>query len=35
MYAKKYLCKILTNLQSFKSKNYKLALEEAFLKIDE
>ena len=35
MYAKKYLCKILTNLPSFKAKNYKLALEEAFFKIDE
>lgn len=35
LYVKKHYCKILSNLPSFKSKNYKLALEESFLKIDE
>jgi len=35
LYVKKHYCKILSNLPSFKSKNYKAALEESFLKIDE
>jgi len=35
LYAKKHFAKCLTTLPSFRSKNYKLALEEAFLKIDE
>jgi len=35
LYVKKYYTKILTNLASFKSKNYRLALEESFMKIDE
>ena len=35
LYAKKHLPKILTNLPSFKSRNFRLALEESFLKIDE
>ena len=35
LYVKKHYCKILSNLPSFKAKNYKLALEESFLKIDE
>lgn len=35
MYVKKHYTKCLTNLQSYKSKNYRLALEESFMKIDE
>ena len=35
LYAKKHYVKCLTTLPSFRSKNYKLALEESFLKIDE
>lgn len=35
LYVKKYYTKILTNLQSYKGKNYRLALEESFMKIDE
>lgn len=35
LYVKKYYTKILTNLPSFKAKNYRLALEESFMKIDE
>merc|ERR1712232_1541612 len=35
LYVKKHYVKCLTNLPSFKSKNYRLALEESFLKIDE
>ena len=34
-YVKKHYSKILTSLQSYKTKNYKKALEESFLKIDE
>ena len=32
---KKYFVKKLTSLTSFKSKNYRLALEEVFFKLDE
>lgn len=35
LYVKKHYVKALTNLSSFKSKNFRLALEESFLKIDE
>lgn len=35
LYVKKYYTKILTNLPSYRSKNYRLALEESFMKIDE
>ena len=35
LYVKKHYTKILTNLPSFKAKNFRLALEESFLKIDE
>lgn len=35
LYVKKHYVKCLTSLQSFKSKMYKEALEESFLKIDE
>lgn len=35
LYVKKYYTKILTNLPSFRAKNYRLALEESFMKIDE
>lgn len=34
-YVKKHYCRMLTGLASFKSKMYKEALEESFLKIDE
>lgn len=35
LYVKKHFIKMLTNLPSFKSRNYRLALEEVFFKIDE
>jgi hypothetical protein len=35
LYVKKHYVKCLTGLQSFKSKMYKEALEESFMKIDE
>jgi len=35
LYVKKHYIKLLTALPSFKSKNYRLALEESFFKIDE
>lgn len=35
LYVKKYYAKILSNLPAFKMRNYRLALEESFLKMDE
>lgn len=34
LYVKNHYSKVLSNLASFKAKNYKLALEESFMKID-
>lgn len=35
LYVQEHYTKCLTNLPSFKAKNYRLALEESFMKIDE
>lgn len=35
LYVKKHFCKELLKLQSYKSKCYKEALEEVFLKMDD
>lgn len=35
LFVKKYFCKELVKLQSYKSKDYKSALEESFLKMDD
>ena len=35
LFVKKHYTKVLTNLNSFKSKNFRLALEESFMKIDD
>ena len=35
LYVKKYYCKELIKLPSYKSKQYKIALEESFQKMDE
>jgi len=35
LYVKKYYCKELVKLASYKSKQYKIALEESFQKMDE
>lgn len=35
LYVQNHYTKLLTSLPSYKSKNYRLALEESFLKIDE